>query len=102
MFRDDPTNFLGLGNVPPNPYRAGDFSGALTNRNLGTDGLGRPILENTIYDPTSDFNSGGLRNRNPFPNNVIPPSQLDPVALKIQSFIPLPTRSGLINNYIPT
>jgi hypothetical protein len=39
--------------VPTNAYRAGDFSGAL-GRNLGTDVLGRPIIENTIYDPATE------------------------------------------------
>jgi hypothetical protein len=62
------------GTVPTLAYRNGDFSGALTQRNLGTDGLGRPILENTIYDPTSNFVVNGLTYRNPFPNNVIPTS----------------------------
>ena len=90
------------GTVPTLAYRNGDFSQALTGRNLGTDGLGRPIMENTIYDPTSNFVSGGATYRNPFPNNTIPASLLDPVALKIQNFIPLPTGSGLINNYLPT
>ncbi|MBV9507980.1 MAG: TonB-dependent receptor [Acidobacteriia bacterium] len=95
------TNNL-TGTVPTLAYRNGDFSPALTNRNLGQDQLGRPLLENTIYDPSSDFVVNGLTYRQPFPNNVIPASQLDPVALKIQSFIPLPTSSGLINNFLPT
>src|SRR5215831_13180011 len=74
------------GTVPTPAYRAGDFSKALTGRNLGTDGLGRPIMENTVYDPKTDFISNGLRYRNPFPSNVVPASQLDPVALKMQSY----------------
>jgi len=90
------------GTVPTLAYRTGDFSQALTHRTLGTDGLGRPIMENTIYDPASDFVSGGLTYRNPFTNNIVPQSQLDPVALKIQNLIPVPTGSGLINNYLPT
>jgi hypothetical protein len=88
--------------VPTLAYRSGNFAPALTGRNLGTDGLGRPIMENTVYDPSSDFVVNGLRYRNPFPNNIIPSAQLDPVAVKIQSLIPLPTSSGLINNYLPT
>jgi hypothetical protein len=91
-----------LGTVPTLGYRAGDFSKALTGRNLGTDGLGRPIFENTVYDPSTDFIANGLRYRNPFPNNTIPAANLDPVALKIQNLIPLPTSTGLINNYLPT
>jgi len=89
--------------VPTLAYRGGNFTSALTQRNLGNDGLGRPIFENTIYDPTSDFVSGGLRYRNPYaPNNVIPPTQFDSVATKIQNLIPQPTNSALINNYLPT
>ncbi len=88
--------------VPTSTYRTGNFSQSLTNRNLGTDGLGRPILENTVYDPSSDFTVAGVRYRNPFPNDTIPAAQLDPVALNVQSLIPLPTSSGLINNYLPT
>src|SRR6516162_1580128 len=60
------------GTVPTLAYRTGDFSKALTNRNLGTDGLQRPILENTIYDPTSDFVVDGQTYRNPFTNNLVP------------------------------
>ena len=38
----------------------------------------------------------------PFPNNTIDPSRFDPVALRIQSAIPLPNLSGLFNNYLPS
>ncbi len=91
--------------VPTLAYRQGDFQQALTNRLLGTDPLGRPIYENTIYDPASTFTVNGLQERNPFPNNTIPESDFDPVAQKIQSFIPLPSgpnANALINNYLPT
>jgi hypothetical protein len=87
--------------VPIPAYRNGDFSAALTKRNLGTDPLGRPILENTVYDPNSDQVINGLRERNPYPGNVIPATQLDPVALAVLKYVPLPTGSGLINNYLP-
>jgi hypothetical protein len=90
------------GTVPTAAYRAGNFQSALTGRNLGTDPLGRPILENTIYDPNSTSTINGLRERNPFPNNTIPATQIDPVAAKIQALIPQPTSSGLINNFLPT
>jgi hypothetical protein len=88
--------------VPTLAYRSGNFSGALTGRQLGTDALGRAILENTIYDPNSDRIVNGLHERDPFPNNTIPLTDMDPVAMKIQALIPLPTTSGLINNYTPT
>ena len=88
--------------VPTLAYRAGNFEQALTGKQLGTDALGRPIFENTIYDPNSTFTQNGLLERIPFPNNTIPMSDMDPVALKIQALIPLPTSSGLVNNYLPT
>jgi hypothetical protein len=90
-----------LSTVPTSAYRNGDYSAALTGKTLGTDGLGRAIPENGIYDPHSDFASNGQTYRNLFPNNVIPKSQLDPVALKIQDLIPAATNSGLINNWAP-
>jgi hypothetical protein len=91
--------------VPTLAYRSGNFFPALTGRNLGTDGLGRAILENTIYDPSTDFVVNGLTYRNPFPGNVIPPTDLDPVALAIQNMLPQPNgpnANALINNYLPT
>ena len=91
--------------VPTLAYRSGDFSQAVAatrNRVLGTDPLGRPIIENTIYDPNTQRVFNGQVVRNPFPNNTIPQSEQDAVAQKVQSLIPLPTSSGLINNYLPT
>lgn len=88
-----------LQTVPTAAMRNGDFSGALTGKTLGTDPLGRPILENMIYDPASFQTISGQVITNPFPGNIIPPSRFDPVALKIQSLIPAPTRSGALNNW---
>ena len=52
-YRDHSQTNLGLGTVPTDPMRAGDFSSTLTGRNLGTDFAGRAIMENTIYDPAT-------------------------------------------------
>src|SRR5215510_190041 len=94
-----------LATVPTDAYRRGDFSAALTGRQLGTDVLGRPIIENAIYDPrtTRTVTVGGKQFvvRDPFPNNVIPSSLLDPVALKIQDLIPNPDNNELTNNWDP-
>src|SRR5262249_59841437 len=93
--------------VPTAQYRLGNFSAAAAataNRSLGTDPLGRPIIQNTIYDPsTQRLSANGLLIRDPFPNNTIPIGQLDPVALKIQALIPQPQgplANGLIQNYV--
>ncbi|HEY7337585.1 MAG TPA: TonB-dependent receptor [Bryobacteraceae bacterium] len=87
--------------VPTSLMRQGDFSQVLTGRKLGTDGLGRSIMENTIYDPSTARIVNGVTYTDPYLNNAIPVQDLDPVALKVQSFIPPPTSSGLVNNYLP-
>jgi hypothetical protein len=93
--------------VPSTAYRNGDFSSAIAAANntvLTTDVLGRPVLANEIFDPNTAYTDpvSGSRVSNPFPGNMIPMSRMDPVALKIQSFIPAPALPSLINNLIPT
>jgi hypothetical protein len=88
--------------VPTLAYRNGDFRQALTNKSLGVnDDMGRAVTENTIYNPKTERVVNGLRYRDPYPNNTIPFADQDPVALKIQALIPLPTNSELTNNYLP-
>lgn len=88
-----------LRTVPTDAMRGGDFGAALTGRQLATDPLGRPILENTIYDPLTTRIENGARIRDPFLNNIIPASRFDSVAEKVQSYIPRATRPGIINNW---
>src|SRR5207302_7365893 len=92
---------------PTQAYRGGDFSGATAavgNRVLGMDILGRPIIQNSIYDPNTErtVNVGGQNYvvRDPFPGNKIDPSRFDPVAAKIQSLVPQPAgpNAGLLIN----
>lgn len=88
---------------PPLAYRNGDFRQALTGRQLGTDPLGRPIMEGAIYDPQTEQLVNGLRVRDQFQYqgipNMINPARFDPVAKKIQDLIPLPTSDAITNNY---
>src|SRR5258708_3212752 len=73
--------------VPTALQRLGDFSQTLSS-------TGQLV---TIYDPTStrvDPNNAAQYIRTPFAGNRIPPSQLDPVALKIQSYYPAPNSAG--------
>jgi len=93
--------------VPTQAYRGGNFSGALIQALTGpggtkTDPLGNALVSNTIYDPLSRSVQNGTTVENPFANNTIPLAQMDPVALKIQSLIPLPTNTGNINNFTTT
>jgi hypothetical protein len=99
QFRQIETKAGLLATMPTDAMRAGDFRAALTGRVLGTDPLGRPIMENVIYDPRTTRVVNGQVVRDPFPDNMIPAELLDPVALRIQSLIPQVTRPGLINNW---
>jgi hypothetical protein len=89
-----------LDTVPTPGYRLGNFTQALTGKTLGTDPLGRPIMEGEIYDPTTTRTVSGQLIRDPFPNQTIPMNQMDPVALRIQGLIPQPNRPGVINNAV--
>ncbi|HTG89795.1 MAG TPA: carboxypeptidase regulatory-like domain-containing protein [Vicinamibacterales bacterium] len=100
QFRQVETRAGLLQTMPTDRMRNGDFGEALTGRQLGVDPLGRPIMENAIYDPRTTRTVNGQVVRDPFPGNVIPRELLDPVALKWQEYIPRATRQGqLINNW---
>ncbi len=87
----------GFYTIPTPAMRTGDFSGLLGPQ-IGTDPLGRPILQNEIYDPsTTKAGPGGALIRDPFPGNKIPTSKQDPVAMKMMALFPntnQPVKSG--------
>ena len=66
--------------VPSLLERQGDFSQSIQS-------TGGPV---TIYDPAT---------HQPFPGNVIPRSRIDPIALGLAGFVPLPNQPGVVNNY---
>lgn len=86
----------GLGNagfytiVTPQ-FANGDFSSLLGSQ-VGTDALGRPILQGQIYDPASTRTVNGQLLRDPFQGNIIPASRFDPAAKKILSAFPTPNQ----------
>jgi len=106
QFREDTFTSTGLFTVPTDAYKRGDFSAALGGPltiagQPARDPLGREVRQNAIYDPrTTRLAPDGSTVRDPFPNNVIPPAFMDPVALKIQGMLPNPTNGQLINNYV--
>src|SRR5215813_6792038 len=73
-----------LGNVPTALQKAGNFSQDVSN-------TGKPI---TIVNPFSSPANA------PFPGNIIPPSMISPIAVKIMQFYPAPNRTALGNNYV--
>jgi hypothetical protein len=92
--------------IPVMGYRIGDFShpSLYTGKVLGTDILGRPIMDGAIYDPATTrtvvVDGASYVVRDPFPNNIIPAGYpLDPVAVKLQSYLPATTTSAATNNY---
>ncbi len=99
------------GTVPTNAYRNGDFSCALFATSTNCTGpsisltdptSGNTYLQNQIFDPLSNFtDAAGRLTRTPFPNNVIPMSRLDPVALKIQALIPAAVGNQTTLNWVP-
>jgi hypothetical protein len=102
----NPNNLL---TVPTAQYRVGNFSAATAataNRSLGTDPLGRPIIQNAIYDPATERSASATDSRlirDPFPGNIIPATSLDPVALRVQALVPQPQgplATGLFQNYV--
>jgi hypothetical protein len=91
--------------VPTAAMRQGDFSGIL-GAQIGTDSLGRPILQNQIFDPnTTRADPANALNviRDPFAGNRIPASRLNPVTqLVLQKYYPLPNLNvgpGVLPNY---
>lgn len=99
-YSDQKTSTPVLNTIPTTAMRSGDFSGLLDGRSLGTDVPGRPILENTIYDPATRTTVNGQIVTNPFPGNIIPANRIDPVAAKIQALFPAPSNSGNLNNWV--
>ncbi len=78
--------------VPTVAQRQGDFSQTLS-------AAGQKII---IYDPVTTVAAGSGYVRSPFPGNVIPPNRLNPVALKVLNYYPLPNQPGTVsgnNNY---
>jgi hypothetical protein len=75
--------------VPTALQRTGDFSQTVT-------ASGAKV---SIYDPSTTVASGSAYVRQPFSGNVIPAARVDPVGAAIVAYYPLPTNSGVTNNY---
>jgi len=89
----------GFGNTTPiDAFKQGDFSALLTGRQIGTDALGRPILDGQIFDPSTTRTVNGVPVRDPYPNNRVPPSQFSSVASRIIPLMARPDRAGLSFN----
>ena len=81
-----------LQTIPTMAQRTGDYSDV-----LDPDGNVLPIYDpastatNAAYDPTQPVSTTNLQYlRTPFPNNIIPASRLDPVAVAALKYYPAP------------
>lgn len=70
--------------LPTTAERSGDFSQQLNTKG-GLD---------TIYDPWTTQTNGSTVTRQPFPNNIIPSSQIDPVAKQVMAGLWQPNNPG--------
>jgi hypothetical protein len=89
-------------NVPNAAERGGDLSGLLGTQ-IGTDCLGRPVVQGEIYDPTTTVANANCPHgyvRDPYPNNTVP--SINPVAQAyMTAYYPLPNRSTSPNLVLP-
>jgi len=95
--------FFGAGapiySVPTDQFKNGDFS-SLLGAQIGTDALGRPVLQGQIYDPTTQRTlANGTIIRDPFPNNMIPKGMFSATSGAFQSYYPEPNLPGIVNNF---
>jgi len=102
----------GVFTVPDGNFRAGNFS-ELLGAQVGTDALGRPVYSGQIYNPRSgraitagqvDPSTGLVATQSGYirdpilNNNVAALGAFDPVGMKLISYYPTATSSGLSNN----
>ncbi|HTS75049.1 MAG TPA: TonB-dependent receptor [Bryobacteraceae bacterium] len=72
-----------LQTVPLTPEITGNFS----------------ALKSIIYNPYSTSTTNGVTTRQPFANNIIPPSMISPIGQAIMNLYPAPNLPGTANNY---
>ncbi len=101
QFRQSAVTSNTYGIVPTAAQRQGNFSAALTGTCNGPDPLGQQVCQNEIFDPGTQATVNGAQVRQPFPNNTIPMSRMDPTAAIIQNMIPAPNTTGLFNYTAP-
>ncbi|MBZ5622068.1 MAG: TonB-dependent receptor [Acidobacteriia bacterium] len=100
-FANNQLSASSYGTVPTAAYRNGDFSAGLTGKILTDANTGLTFPENGLYDPLSTQTVNGRVIRTLFTGNIVPKSQMDPVALKIQALIPAPINSQTTLNWLP-
>ena len=94
--------------VPTVAERGGNFADQLGAPRLDSNNNpilnpcdGTPLFNGQIFDPaTTRTLTNGIQCRSAFANNAIPAARISPLAQKLLAFYPLPTSSGITNNYV--
>ncbi len=103
--------FGGFYTIPTQAMLGGDFSNII-GQAIGTQN-GQTILKNEIFDPTTTACTSGclpgtltaisgatpVYTRQPFANNTIPITKMDPASMKIASLYPHPNQAFAAGNY---
>jgi hypothetical protein len=95
-----------LANGQPNPGNIENPLGPFLTAGFGTPSpTGQVDMIGQLFDPsTAHYVDGGALGsgivENPFPNNIIPYSRMDPSSLLYQALFIKPTQGGLVNNAI--
>ncbi len=119
QFRQNSTTSNSIQTVPTAAYESGNFATSgcfayvqgpgcvatvpIVNTVTGqsaVDPLGQTLSFGEIFDPNSNRTVNGSLVRTPFPNQQIPLTEMDKVALAIQSFFPAANQPGIVNNYL--
>ena len=89
--------------MPLAEFKQGNFARIL-GKAIGTDALGRSVLQNQIFNPYSsrvvkDASGKDVTVRDPFTNNAIPASMISNAAKKVQEFYSAPKLDTPFNNW---
>jgi len=87
--------------VPQPEMWQGNLSRLLTGRQVGTDALGRPVMEGQIYNPVTLRQANDRYVADPFPGNIIPADQISKVAKNYAGIFNewyQPVTTSLLNN----
>ncbi len=120
QYRENRSVLNGIATVPTEAYRNGDFNNAgcftfnaasntcsfspgnlidTSTGKVAVDTMGQTLAYGQIFDPATTALVNGATVRLPFPNNQIPLTRMDKVALAVQSYMPHANAPGIINNY---
>ena len=90
--------YTNLITLPTPANLTGDYSANLTTKQIGINPCDQsPVFQGQIFDPGTATTVGGLQCRTAYPGNIIPASQISPVAAAIATYIPKASNAVTLN-----